>query len=87
MNAPVILSKRLPTGNQTPRNEAIDAFLSQLSMSEQVRVLSHILEGAPCVSTSDDFCDALYATTRAFTADYRAISNAAARDDMKARAA
>lgn len=87
MNAPVILAKRLPSSNQTHRNEAIDAFLSQLTMSEQVRVLSHILEGAPCVSASDDFCDALYATTKTFTADYRDISNAAARGDMDRRAA
>lgn len=81
------LARAIPIPNAAPdrRKQVIDAFCTQLTMSEQVRVLSHILEGGPGIEASDDFADALGDVQSRFSDDYRAISNAAAAGDMKVR--
>lgn len=53
--------------------DRIDAFLSTLTMSEQVRVAYSILAGDAHCRQTDDFRDATHEACNAFEADYRAI--------------
>lgn len=74
MNAPFI-----PNARPAKRNEAIDQFCEQLSMSEQVRVLMNILGNG--IHQPDHFLAALDPLSEVFDREYDKLANAAAWTD------
>lgn len=63
--------------NAHTKPDHINAFLSSLTMQEQVRVVYAILAGDAQCRQTDDFRDATHEACNAFEADYRVIVNAA----------
>jgi hypothetical protein len=69
----------IPNASQPKRNEAIDDFCQQLTMSEQVRVLMNLIGGG--TYQPDCYLAAIEPLMEAFDRHYDHMANAAAAGD------
>ena len=85
MNAPYNLTRALTAYNQTVRNDEIDSFARDMTECEQVRMLVAIIQGGAGIEQCDDLVDALAPLSDVLSANYEAISFAAAFGDSAKR--
>lgn len=82
---PSKIERALTACNQTARNDEIDAFARRMTECEQVRMLVAIIQGRARIEQCDDLVDALAPLSEALSANYEAISFAAAFGDSAKR--
>ena len=85
MNAVTPITRALTAYNQTARNDEIDSFARRMTECEQVRMLVAIIQGGARIEQSDDLVDALAPLSDVLSANYKAISFAAAFGDSAKR--
>lgn len=85
MNAPYNITRALTAANQHTRNTEIDAFARKLTQCEQVRMIVALIQGGARIEQSDDLVDALAPLSDVLSANYEAISFAAAFGDSAKR--
>lgn len=85
MNAVTPLTRALTAANQHTRNTEIDAFARKMTECEQVRMLVAIIQGSAGIEQCDDLVDALAPLSDVLSANYEAISFAAAFGDSAKR--
>ena len=85
MNAPSNLTRALTADNQHTRNDEIDSFARRMTECEQVRMIVALIQGGAGIEQCDDLVDALAPLSDVLSANYEAISFAAAFGDSAKR--
>ena len=79
------MHRALTSYNQHTRNTEIDAFARRMTQCEQVRMIVALIQGGAGIEQSDDLVDALAPLSDVLSANYEAISFAAAFGDSAKR--
>ena len=82
---PSKIERALTPYNQHTRNTEIDAFAQCMTQCEQVRMIVALIQGGAGIEQSDDLVDALAPLSDVLSANYEAISFAAAFGDSAKR--